>query len=400
MLLLARRTTLFRKTFFPAMLLLGAASALADELSDAERLENQRQKAFVSDMTTIVDAMNTDSFDPLLRAIDKRDMTDRILGLRLIDQRIKKSFNEDYEYKFPRLVESQFKTSKEAPKARLIVVESRGTAGRAVVRLDQENFQFNYIEFELALDKSKDLVVVDWTDHAFAHRFSDAIGLTLVLGQPSKAAIRKLMQVPGASEREVFQFGELLKAARDGELERYLAIRDDLPQRLRELRLVAELSVDVAKRLRKRRQMVSALEELNRLFPAEPRYALMLLDYFFPKRKYDDAILALEGFYRIIGADDAAMEARLSAAQLVNNEPNLALSHAEKAIELEPELELGWWSLLNARVKQEDFSGAVAAMQQLEAEFGYSLGPDALKRDRSYQPLVASAEYQAWRADK
>ena len=90
------------------------------------------------------------------------------------------------------------------------------------------------------------------------------------------------------------------------------------------------------------------------------------------------------------------MSARLSAAALVLGNYDDALAHAEAAVQMEPVLELGWWSALRARVAMEQFAGAVEALDALEKQFGYILGADAFDKDPMMAPLLHSEEYEAW----
>jgi tetratricopeptide (TPR) repeat protein len=115
---------------------------------------------------------------------------------------------------------------------------------------------------------------------------------------------------------------------------------------------------------------------------------------------YEEAIAALRRTYDQFDFDDAAMEARLSAIVLVMGNTADASAFADRAIELEPGLELGWWSALRARVALSNFAGAVEALQQLEQRHGHSLGPEALQRDKSFAGLLASDEYKTWVASR
>jgi uncharacterized membrane-anchored protein len=90
------------------------------------------------------------------------------------------------------------------------------------------------------------------------------------------------------------------------------------------------------------------------------------------------------------------MSARLSAAALVLGNTEEALTFAEEAVQLEPGLELGWWSLLRARTALEQFSEAVAALDVLEKQFGYTLSPQAFEKDPSMAALLRSKEYEDW----
>ena len=90
------------------------------------------------------------------------------------------------------------------------------------------------------------------------------------------------------------------------------------------------------------------------------------------------------------------MAARLSAASLVLGNTEDAMSYAEQALQMEPGLELAWWSALRSRTALEQFGGAVEALDQLEKTFGYTLGPEAFEKDPAMADLLLSSEYEKW----
>jgi len=385
-----------RLLWLMVIMALASPASHADDLEDAEKAELARQEAFRTSMENIVADLNTGSFNSFVAAIDRRDMVDRIFGLRLIDQKIKQQFNERLEYSYEDMITSAFAVPESGLKATLLGVESRGDRGRAVVRFDEPNFRFRYHEYELRLEKEENLVIVDWTDFLTGMQFSESIGRPMVMGAPSTSNMRKLVDFQNVRDSELFMFGELLKAARDRRLDRYLEIRDGLEERFQRQRIVVESSVQVARQARKRRQMVAALKIMAEYFPDEPLYSLMVLDYYFPSRMYDKAFLALQRLADRLDVDDAAMAARLSAAALVMDKGDVAAAYADAALEREPGLELAWWSALNARAGLADFAGCVEALETLEEEFGYELGPESLEKNPAYAQLLQSAEFKAW----
>ena len=83
----------------------------------------------------------------------------------------------------------------------------------------------------------------------------------------------------------------------------------------------------------------------------------------------------------------------------------MALGDFERAEELalnatnvEPGLELSWWSLLRARTAAQNWAGATEAMTELEDRFGHLLIPQKLRRDRFLKALIDQQEYKDWRA--
>ena len=370
----------------------------ADEDEAAAELE--RQQAFRDGMAEIVEDLNRGSYERFVRAIDEDVLLERILGLRLIDQKIQRQFAERFDASLEPMVRQSIYDRQGDIRAALIRVVSRGDQGLAVVRYDLPNLQFEYHEFELKLDRRGRLTILDWTSFLDGERISDAIGIGLVMAAPRSSAVRKLVDEQIRSEAMLFQLTELLKAARDRKDERYFEILEGLDASFRRERIVVLTSVQLAKAVRKRRLLRPALIEMDRHFGEEPLYAIMLLDLYFPTRQYQKAYDALLRLEQRIGAEDAGMKARLSAAALVLERHEDAVNYAARAIELDPAVELGWWSALRAAALTGNFSAAVAALGRLEGEFGHELGPDALQKDPAFRALVTSDEYQSWLKDR
>jgi hypothetical protein len=380
---------------------------MADEREDPAVVEARKQEAFRAGFTSLVNDLNQQYYSSFIESIDREEMLDRIYGLRLVDQRVKRQFEDNLENSFGPMVESGagiaragivpvFRAPEGGAKYTLLGMESRGDLGRAVVRIDLDDYQFNYQVFDLRLDEQERVVVVDWTDYLAGITFSESIGRYLVLATPSKPALRKMLDIRNVTERELYLFGELLKAARDGRLDKYNEVLDSMQPRFQRQRIVVESGVHAAKARKNRRAMVAAVGKMAEHYPEEPLYSLMLLDYLFPNRKYEEGIAALGRLADALGVPDAAMDARMSAGYLAANNATEAVIHAAAATEREPGLELGWLSALNARNAAGDFAGTVEALSELESRFGYDLGPETLKKSKVFGELMESAEYQAW----
>lgn len=382
------------------LIVLLVVPALADDADDREELELARQQAFRSGFTTIVESLNLGTFDLLVSSINREEFIDRIFGLRLISQTIQRDFRENMQTQFADLIKSGFAVSEDGVKATLLGVESRGDRGRAVVRFDLPELQFGYHEYELILDKKNRVIVVDWVDFLRGEGFTDGVGVSLTIALPSKQAMRKLIDYKNVKDSDLFQFTELLKAARDRRADRYIDIINNLSPEMQRQRIVVLTGVQLTKTIKSRRMMRTALIQMANHFPEEPLYSLMLLDYYVPSKMYEEAVAALRRTYEQFDFDDAAMEARLSAIVLVMGNSADASALADRAIELEPGLELGWWSALRARVASSNFAGAAEALQQLEQHHGHSLGPEALERDKSFAALLASDEFKTWAASR
>ena len=377
-------------------LCLPAALAQEDAREAEQQAELERQEIFRAGFQDIVTDLNSNSFERFARAIDRDDMLDRIFGLRLIDPKIKQSFRENFDDNLVNILKSAFAETGGNIRAAWLGFGSKGDRGKAIVRYDLPDFQFNYHEYELQLDDRGRVVIVDWIDYLDGEKFSDGVGMQLIAANPGNSAVRKLLDFQGPTEQQTFQVTELLKASRDRQVDRYFDILDNLDEKMRGQRVVVVTSVQLTKATRNRRKLRTALIDVDKYFPEEPLYSLMLLDYYFPSRKYEQAMQTLLRLQSTLGVQDSAMSARLSAASLVLGNTEDALSHAEQAVRIEPGLELGWWSALRARTAMAQFDTAVEALDQLEKTFGYTLGPEAFEKDPSMSDLLLSSEYESW----
>lgn len=377
-----------------------APSAYADSQEEAENLEKQQRQAFETQFPLIMESLSLGSVELFASSIDKSDLLKRIYGLRLIEPGVKKSFTESMETRFVGFVSHNFDESEGDIRPVILGIESRGDRGRALVRFDLPDLQFTYQDFDLRLDDKGGVVIIDWIDYLHGQSFTDAVGTSLVQQAPTLRAARKLLNVQHVNDSDLFQFTELLKAGRDRQIDRYRDIYKGLSPALQKERVVVLQHVALSRAVNNRRFLRESLIEIDKYFPDEPLFSIMLLDFYVPTKQYDAAFTALQRTYDEFGFEDAAMEARLSAITLAMGNSADAAAYAERAILMEPELELGWWSALRARVATADFPGSVEALQRLEEDHGHTLGAEQLERDKSFAALLESAEFKSWAASR
>lgn len=375
-----------------------SAGAQEDPREAERRAEAERKEIFRAGFAEIVNDLNHNSTGRFVNAIDQEDMIERVFGLRLIEPKVKRQFREN----FPDFVAATFggpePADESAPAMRIswLGFGSRGNRGKAIVRQDLPDFQFNYYEYELRLDDKGKVWIVDFVDFMAGDKFSNTTGEQLIRLSPNKNAVRKLIDVPNPSEAQIFQVSELLKATRDFKTDRFFEIYEDMDEAMQRQRIAILSGVYVCKATRDRRKLRTALVQLAKYYPEEPLYSLMLLDYYFPTRQYEKAMGALLRLQERLGVKDAAMSARLSAAALVLEDTESAAAHAEEAVSMEPGLELGWWSALRARTAVGEYGGAVEALEVLEQQFGHVLDSAALEKDPSLAALLRSEEFGEW----
>ena len=166
------RLKLRKMLLIGGLVLTSVAGAQDDERAAERQAEVERQEIFRAGFQAIVEDLNRNSLERFAQAIDQEDMLERILGLRLIDQKVQKGFREEFSENLPSILESAFASTGGNIRAAWLGFGSKGNRGKAVVRYDLPDFQFNYHEYELRLDEKGRVVIVDWVDFLVGEKFS------------------------------------------------------------------------------------------------------------------------------------------------------------------------------------------------------------------------------------
>ncbi len=377
-----------------AMAVIAGLLAPAAAMADAEVDELRAQ------FESVVDGLNNDSFDRFIRAISRKDMTARIFGGRLIEADVKRAFSADFTSSLQGMFVSSFPASKSEILGDVIDFQFSEDSGQAVVRYAASGYRYSYHVYELGLDSKGRLLIVDWLDYFQGSRFSDEAGQALVMAMPSKPSTRNLLQNKTLADGEIFQVGELFKAVRDKEAERFFQIFDGLGPLLLQEPVILRLNLQLSLAFPTSPRAANAVQMIRDTLPDNHLFTLMLLDYFIANRQYQEAIDAIEGLQAGSGIRDGAMESVKSAAALAMGDTGNAEKFALQATAVEPSLELGWWSLLRARTRAQDYDGATEALARLEDEFGHTLDARKLERDRFLKVLADTQEYLNWRASR
>ena len=157
-------------------------------------------------------------------------------------------------------------------------------------------------------------------------------------------------------------------------------------------------SVHIAQQARDGLKYRAALTAMAEHFPNNPLFATMLLDYYLPNGDFESAMQGMLRLGNRLGGPDAALKARMATLALILGDTEGADAYAESAIELEPELELAWWSALRTRTAQQQYAEAVQALTVLERQFGHKLRTTALKDDSVLATLLETDEFKTWAA--
>ncbi len=380
---------------FGRIALLMALVVFAPPVLMAADADEMRQE-----FNAVIQGLNRNSFDRFNRAIDRQDMTARIYSRRMVEPAVKSAFGQEFTTSIQQMFTSSFPPSKKDILGTVLDFQFEGNEGRAVVRYGASGYRFIYHVYELQADDGGKLRIADWIDYYQGGRFSDEAGAALVMALPSKAATRNMMADKTLDEGQVFQAGELLKAARDNQAERFFQIYDDLDETLLAEKVVIRLHWQLALSERDGARVEAGARQVEQAFSGDALHSMRLVEYYIPSGQFDKAIAALEVLQQDLGVRDGAIEALKTSAAIALGNLEDAEKYAVQATQSEPTLELAWWSLLRARAAAEDYAGATEAMARLEDDFGESLAPRQLQKDPYLRILADKQEYLDWRASR
>lgn len=352
----------------------------------------------------VIDGLNDNSFRGFHAAVDDNAFVGRIFGQRVIADDAKQAFAGS----FPQTLEQMFQAA--FPQARtqeeaggeiigtIVAFSDDGTSARALVRFDANGFRYTWHSYDLARGRGGRIQIVDWYDFYQGEWFSRLAADALVRTLPGPASVASVMETPNPSEGQLFQVGELFKAARDGNAQRYVQIFDGLEETLRQEPFVVQLNFQYWRMIRDPGRLMAAASGLAATFPEDPRHSLSLAEFYIQARRFREAIAELDRLENALGIDDGVVRSLKATAEMALGDFGQAQETALAATQAEPTLELAWWTLLRTRTAAENYTGATEALGELEDRFGHLLIPQKLRRDRFLKVLIDKQAYQEWRA--
>lgn len=374
--------------------------ALSPQPAAAQSDDAEMREEFAA----VIDGLNNNTFSEFQDAIDEDALVNRILGTRVIEQDARDSFVDAFAGSFEQVFIESFPKPRNRAETggeiigTIISFQFQEGRGRAIVRYEGKGYRFTYHSYDLIKGRGGKLVIVDWFDYYNASWFSEDAGNALVRAMPGKEAVRSLMEMPDPSEGQVFQMGELLKAVRDQNAQRYFQIYDGLEESLRKEPHIVVLNFQYCRALGDAARVNQAVQELVAAFPGEAQHSLSLSEFYISRGLFEEAITELDRFEGGMGMKDGVSEAFKATSAMALGDFEQAQEYARSATQVEAGLELAWWTLLRVSTAAQNYSAATEALTQLEDRFGYLLIPQKLRRDRFLKILIDQQEYKDWRA--
>lgn len=350
----------------------------------------------------VLQSIDQKSFEMYRKALDQTDLTNRVYSHQPVENDVREAFRAG----FWEIIEAGFLQNLPPPgskvKADLVQFAFEDGRGRACVRFSRPNYEYTFQVFDLRHDGRGRIKIVDWFDSKDGQLFSAEIGELLITLKPTKAATRKLLSIKKPTDLELFQVTEILKATRDNQPPRFFEIYDEFSDQLKREPLIAKYAPLMAYRVKDVDRFMQSIDIFVEVYSEDPDQALKMSEFYLAVEDYENSFEMLKRYHQNFTIKEGAIPAKLSALALAIGKPDEAEKFAVEATVNEPELELGWWSLLRARAASDDYQGALTALTNLEDNFSHRLDEAKLKRDKfkAFSGLANSQEFKDWRASR
>lgn len=330
--------------------------------------------------------------------VDADTILDTAFDGLVVDAKWKTSFRNSFKKAIEtRLGQKIISQMPEKSYAKLLRMKAGGKVVQALVRVDYGDMGTGYLDMHLRLAADGKVRIVDWYDYSTGQLYSESVRQIVALMSPTPTLLGKVFDVVSKRKESVNAVVEVLglygqkKYAET--VQRFLALDEEL----RSNRMLNVVAVQAANLSQSDELYSKVLANLERYFDKDPTMTFLLLDHYFIEGQYDRLLRALERVQVSFGVEDAALLVLKSNALTGQSKFGPAAAQAQRAVEIEPTYENGYWSLLSALVQGKEYAKAVQISKMLEERFGIDMGPASLGANEFYAAFVESAEYRRWR---
>jgi tetratricopeptide (TPR) repeat protein len=255
---------------------------------------------------------------------------------------------------------------------------------------------FNYHDLSLAQGRDDATKVVDIYIFLAGEHFSAIVrrGALPALAEAKKSFLGKMLGSESDFMANLDDIQKMQALAAQGKHKEALAECLKLPASLQKDRNILVQRVTYAAKVGATAYN-AAVADYRKWHPESPALQLMLLDYHFYRKEFDEALACIDGLDKTVGGDSYLdfMRANLHYSAGRTEE---ARATALKAVEREPTLIQPYWSLLTLSVEAKDFAETARLLTIVEE--GFPVRFDALEEAEPYAEFVKSPEYEKWLA--
>ena len=233
-------------------------------------------------------------------------------------------------------VQQLSKTVDSGAKLRLLRVRGDEGGRSALIRILHPTGGVNY--HEMLLTEERGVVrAADIYIYASGEYMSDTMRRLYKMASTSEQPlIDRLLRKKHPFLQTATMYKDMAEKTANGQHAAAVALFKSMPPDLRKEKSVLVLYVTASSSMDEA-QYQSAIDELRAAHPNDAGIDLMLIDGYFLKQRYDDALAAIDRLDRDLNGDPYLDVLRATTCRLKGDEPN-AGRYARRAVEREPEL--------------------------------------------------------------
>ena len=357
-------------------------------------------RALQGKVESIFRQMNEGSTQAYGDAIDVEAVLARTYAGFEVEAAVKDRFSNSLRRGAHQLGENLRKHMPDGEYAKVLNVRRDGENATALVRYGYGNGQFGYHAYDMKVDGTGEIRIVDWLDYQEGERYSEALRRSVVTFRPTAQSVRGLVPEHQGSDEEYERLAQVMSAYRNKEYQKFYDDSATLSRSLRRSRFMQLLTCQVSRMTRDKNLYLEAYRALANNFGDDPQVVLPLLGYYFQKGDYDEVNRSLRLLQQEFGVRDAALLALMSRTALGLRNADEAAVLADEAITIEPNLETAYWAAIQAHVTLRHYSFAVMTAKSLEEQFGKPLDAETFEGNSLYGEFVKSPQYKQWQAAK
>jgi tetratricopeptide (TPR) repeat protein len=278
---------------------------------------------------------------------------------------------------------------------RFTFLRVRMVEGRPCIVMRQIHLQRggNYHEIFLARYPDGEIAVEDYRLMTTGEKMSQTLRrfFLSVAAADGQVDLATLSPTEKAYLTHLSKLEKLILASRQGRFGDVLATYDQLPTELQKDKTFLLLALGAAQ-TESKEQYLRVLERFRTYHPDDPALDLHLVDYYWVKKQYKEALKYLERLNQAVGGDPNLLGMRALALVELGLYAE-ARVEAEKAIQQEPKLETPYWMRIAAAIKEKNYADALTWLKKVVERCEISLDEGAMRATPNFAEFAKSPQF-------
>jgi len=346
----------------------------------------------------IIIDMDQHSSAVLKQYFDKEAFANRILKGLSISSQDKRDLKTGIKIGTEQLLESIITPIPKDGYVKLLRLTEHNTEASAVLRFDYGDKGFGFMHFLIKKDKNN-IKIIDIFDYMVGQYNSEKSRQLILLALPSNSISGRLIDLATGKKQDQEDMRRLIDLSKDKKYPQFIKKYQQINPSLKKDISVLFLAMVVGQQDLTLKFYEKVLGDIAHYHGQNPKYALMLIDYYFLTKQYKKALQSVDRSQKLIlgNKQDPALMLFKANTYIAMTKYKKALNIINQAIKLEPTLEILYTIKVNAAVGLKDYPMIVNSCQKLTLLFGYQFNHQVFAAKPEYQDFIKSTAYLKWK---